>query len=447
MTTATTAASAVDADQAFSRPDTERELKGLVRLAGIALAVTFGIGGLWSVLATLSGAIIASGVMKVEANTKLVQHLEGGIVRRILVKEGQQVRAGQPVVELEDTEASASLSIVNDQLDAELAKLARLQAEIDAAPKIRFPEALLARRNDASLQRILQREEDHFKARKALMREQISRLTEQRQQAEAEIEGFGRQLGAAETSLGYLRQQEKSYEGLVEKKFVAPVRMLDAHRSVSEKEEKKFEYETLRAQARQKLADVQLRLSQITTNRYAENSRDMVETQTRILNLQERQLPFKESLKKRILLAPADGIVNAVRVHTEGGVVGPRETILEITPEKSELIAEARISPADVDEVRVGQTVEVEFSGMNRRVTPLVQGRVSMVSSDLLTDPANAQVKYFTVQVELKPSSPLTFEVRPGMPIAAYIKTRERTPLELWLDPLIGGLRKSLRET
>ena len=443
----TNSTSAADTAENFSRPQTELELKGMVRLTSIALVVTFGIGGLWSVLATLSGAVIAPGVIKVEANTKLVQHLEGGIVRRILVKEGQQVRAGQPVVELEDTEASSSLSIVNDQLDAELAKLARLQAEIDNAPKISFPEALLARKSDPSLQRILQREEDHFKARNALVREQISRLSEQREQAQAEIASLSRQLGAADASLGYLREQEKSYAGLVEKNFVAPVRMLDARRSVSEKEEKKYEYESLQAQAKQKLADIQLRLSQITTNRYAENSRDMVETQTRILNLQERQLPFKESLKKRILLAPADGVVNTVRAHTEGGVVGPRETILEITPEKSELIAEAHISPADVDEVRVGQPVEVEFSGMNRRVTPLVHGTVSMISSDLITDPANAQLKYFIVQVELKPAAPLTFQMRPGLPIAAYITTRERTPLELWLDPLIGGIRRALRES
>jgi len=443
----TNSTSAANTAENFSRPQTELELKGMVRLTSIALAVTFGIGGLWSALATLSGAVIAPGVIKVEANTKLVQHLEGGIVRRILVKEGQQVRAGQPVVELEDTEASSSLSIVNDQLDAELAKLARLQAEIDNAPRIRFPEALLARKSDPNVQRILQREEDHFKARNALVREQIARLSEQREQAQAEIASLSRQLGAADASLGYLREQEKSYAGLVEKNFVAPVRMLDARRSVSEKEEKKYEYESLHAQARQKLADIQLRLSQISTNRYADNSRDMVETQTRILNLQERQLPFKESLKKRILLAPTDGVVNTVRAHTEGGVVGPRETILEITPEKSELIAEAHISPADVDEVRVGQPVEVEFSGMNRRVTPLVHGKVIMVSSDIITDPANAQMKYFIVQVELKPAAPLTFQMRPGLPIAAYITTRERTPLELWLDPLIGGIRRALRES
>lgn len=437
----------ITSDRAFSREDTERELQGAVRLALIALALTFGVGGLWSALAPLAGAVIAQGVIKVEANTKLVQHLEGGIVRRILVKDGQRVTAGQPVVELEDTEASASLSIVNDQLDAELAKLARLQAEIDNAPRIRFPQALLARKADPSLQRILQREEDHFKARNALVREQIAKLNEQRQQAEAEIASLTRQLAAAEESLKYLKQQESSYAGLVDKNFVAPVRMLDARRAVSEKEEKKFEYEALRSQARQKLADVQMRLSQVTATRYAENSRDMVEAQTRILNLQERQLPFKDSLKKRILTAPAGGTVNATRIHTEGGVVGPRETILEITPDASAMIAETRISPADIDEVRVGQKVEVEFSGMNRRVTPLIHGRVAMVSSDLITDPANAQVKYFTVHVELTPTEPLNFEVRPGLPVAAYITTRERTPLEIWLDPLIGGIRKALRET
>lgn len=439
--------STTEGDRAFSRTDTEAELGLSVRVAWIALAVTFGIGGLWSVLAPLSGAVIAQGVIKVEASAQLVQHMEGGVVRRILVKDGQRVTAGEPVVELEDTEASASLSIVNDQLDAELAKLARLQAEIDNAPRVRFPEALLARKGEPGLQRIIQREEEHFRARNALVREQIDKLQEQKRQAEAEIASLERQLVAAEASLKYLREQETSYAGLVEKNFVAPVRMLDARRQVSEKEEKKFEYEALRSQARQKLADVQLRLSQVTTSRYADNSRDLVETQTRVLNLQERQLPFKESLKKRVLTAPAGGIVNAVRVHTEGGVIAPREAILEITPEKSAMIAEVRISPADVDEVRAGQEVEVEFSGMNRRVTSLVRGQVAVVSSDLITDPANAQVKFFNVRVELKPVAPLSFEPRPGMPVAAYIKTRERTPLEIWLDPLIGGIRKSLRET
>lgn len=443
----TTSLASVESDTPFSRGDTERELHGAVRLASIALFLTFGIGGLWSALAPLSGAIIAQGVIKVESSAQLVQHMEGGVVRRILVKDGQRVAAGQPVVELEDTEASASLAIVNSQLDAELAKLARLQAEIDNLPRIRFADSLTARKSNPDVSRILQREEDHFRARNAQVREQVEKLQEQKRQAEAEIASLDRQLSAADQSLKYLRDQENSYAGLVEKNFVAPVRMLDARRQVSEKEEKKFEYEALRSQARQKLADVQLRLGQIHTGRYADNSRDMVETQSRILNLQERQLPFKDSLKKRILSAPASGVVNAVRVHTEGGVIAPREPILEITPDKSGLIAEVRISPADVDEVRAEQEVEVEFSGMNRRVTSLVKGRVQMVSSDLITDPANAQVKYFVVRVELTPATPLSFEPRPGMPVAAYIKTRDRTPLEIWLDPLIGGIRKSLRET
>ncbi|MBI5900159.1 MAG: HlyD family type I secretion periplasmic adaptor subunit [Rhodocyclales bacterium] len=443
----TTSLASVESDPPFSRSDTEKELHGAVRLASIALFVTFGIGGLWSVLAPLSGAVIAQGVIKVESSAQLVQHMDGGVVRRILVKDGQRVAAGQPVVELEDTEASASLAIVNSQLDAEVAKLARLQAEIDNVPRIRFPESLTARKSNTDVNRILQREEDHFLARNAQLREQLEKLQEQKRQAEAEIASVDRQVSAADQSLKYLRDQETSYAGLVEKNFVAPVRMLDARRQVSEKEEKKFEYEALRSQARQKLADVQLRLGQIHTGRYADNSRDMVETQSRILNLQERQLPFKDSLKKRILSAPASGVVNAVRVHTEGGVIAPREPILEITPDTSGLIAEVRISPADVDEVRPGQEVEVEFSGMNRRVTSLVKGRVQVVSSDLITDPANAQLKYFVVRVELTPATPLSFEPRPGMPVAAYVKTRDRTPLEIWLDPLIGGIRKSLRET
>jgi HlyD family type I secretion membrane fusion protein len=236
-------------------------------------------------------------------------------------------------------------------------------------------------------------------------------------------------------------------EQLYAQKFVSNSRLLDARRNTSEKEEKKSEFESMQAQARQRLADLELRLETLESNRMLENSKDLVETQNRILNLRERLKPARELLERRIVRSPATGTVNVLRAHTQGGVVGPRDSIAEIVPDKSQLVAEVRVNPADIDEVKAGQEVEIELSGLNRRATPLLEGKVNFVSPDLNTDPANQAVKYFIARVGLNSPPPNSVAISSGMPVSAYIRTRKRSPLDLWLDPLIGGIRKSMRET
>lgn len=428
-------------------PGTEEEIRRLRRLAAIILFIMVGVIGTWSVLANLSGAVVAMGVIKVEESPKLVQHASGGIIRRILVREGQAVSAGEPLFELEDVEASASMAIIRDQLASEMARLARLQAESAEAEAIRFPPELVARSSEPHIDILLQRERTLFQARDKLFRDQLRGLKEQQQELKAEIASLRGRIEAAEQSLSYLREQEKMLEALQTQGFVSQARMLEIRRAISEKLENKLEYETLKAQAGQKLVDLETRLGQIRENRLSENAQDMVEAQTRITDLRERLKPLEDALQRRLIKSPASGIINSIRVHTEGGVVGPGQTILEITPEESELIAVLRINPADIDELHPGQFAEVEFSGMNRRVTPPVPGRVIFISSDLNQDPANANLHFFIARIALTPDRPLGFQVKPGMPVTAYVETQARTPLEMWLDPLLGGLRKSMRES
>lgn len=423
------------------------EVRRLILISAAILAAFFGVLGLWSVITELYGAVVAQGVIKVEANVKLVQHVEGGVVKRIFVKEGQHVRLGDLILELEDTEANASLAMASDQLDAELAKLARLRAEMSNFPTIQFPPELSARYSDPSIKTLLKNEEHLFNARIQMLGDQLGRMREQKKAVLAEIASLTNQIQAADKSLVYLLEQEKMNESLHAQNFVANTRLLDVRRSTAEKEEKKFEFESIRAQAQQKLADLELRLSSLALTRLNENSRDFVESQNKIANLRERVRPAKEILERKLVRSPATGIVNILRAHTQGGVVSPRDQIAEVVPDQSRLLAEVRVNPSDIDEVHEGQEVEIELSGLNRRATPLLRGSVSFVSPDLNTDQANPAVKYFVVRVGFATDNPRQVTVSPGMPVAAYIRTKKRSPLELWLDPITSSIRKSFRET
>ncbi|MGE5522808.1 MAG: HlyD family type I secretion periplasmic adaptor subunit [Rhodospirillaceae bacterium] len=426
---------------------TEAEARRLVILSVAVLAILFGGLGIWSVLAQLNGAVVAPGVMKVEANVKLVQHAEGGIVRQIFVKEGENVKAGDPIMELEDVDAGASMSTLRDQLDAELAKQARLTAEIRNAKAIDFPEELASRKGEATVAALMRNESELFRAHVAMLSAQAAGLRDQKSAIEAQIESLARQIAAADKSLDYLKQQENMAATLHAQNYVSNARLLDARRSIAEKEEKRFEFESLRAGARQRLADTEMRLQNVRAVQLAESSKELVETQAKILALRERLKPARDALERRIVRAPASGKINVLRAHTVGGVVAARDPIAEIVPEQSQLVAEVRINPADIEEVHPGQEVEVELSGLNRRVTPLLRGKLAFVSPDLNTDPATPTARFFIARAGIAEAPPADVHIAPGMPVAAYIKTRERSPLELWLDPLIGAIRKSLRET
>lgn len=426
--------------------DTIREIRQLARLAFIIAVFLLGGIGLWSAIATLNGAVIASGVIKVDTDPKFVQHETGGVVRKILVREGQQVAAGDVLFELEDIQAGAALGSVNDQLAADMAKIARLEAENSGAKHVRFPEALLARRAEPQIALLLERESALFQARSRLYADQTQGLQAQQKELLSEQQSLERRIKAADESLDYLDQQLGMFETLQTKGFVSSARLIEIKRAKSEKQESRLEYEMLRSQAAQKLVDAGLRLSQLRESRVTDNARDIVELQARINEMHQRERPLQDSMTRRLVRAPASGIVNAIRVTTEGGVVRPGETILEITPNEVDRLAEVKVNPADIEQVRQDQDVELEFAGLNRRVTPLVAGKVAFVSSDLIRDQANPQIQYFNVRVVLTPAEPLNFAIKAGMPVTAFITTQERTPLEIWLDPIIGGLRRTLRE-
>lgn len=427
--------------------DTAREAQTIVRRALVLIGVLFGGVGLWSSLATLHGAVVAPGVTRTEVTTQAVQPAEGGVVRRIFIAEGAHVTAGDPIVELDSAEAHATHASVRDQLDAALARHARLTAEIRGHSSIAFPRPLQERAREAGVAALVRSESELFHARRHLIAEQAAKLRDQAHAIEAQIRSNDEQVAAAQKSLGYLKQQEEMNVALHEQRFVSSARLLDARRSAAEKEEKRFEFEALGAAARQRLADVEMRLSGLRAAQLAEATKEIVEMEARILALQERLKPVSDALERRIVRAPATGTVNLLRANTAGGVVAARETIAEIVPADTLLMTEVRVNPADIEEVHTGQEAEIELSGVNRRSVPLLRGKVTFVSPEAHSDPATPSLRYFLVRAALTDTLPDRVTLTPGMPVTVYIRTRSRSPLELWLDPLLGGFRKALRES
>ncbi len=429
------------------------EGRRIARSGLILIAVFFGGLGLWSLFAPLSGAVIVPGVVKVFSERKTVQHREGGIVKEILVKNGDRVKRGQPVILLEEVQVSAVVELLRQQLDAELAKAARLAAEAGRRPAIAFPEALLARRGAPKVAVTLRSEQAQFDARRTLLDSQVSLLRSQMRQIEEEIRGLSSQVRSADEYVALMREELRMNEQLYEKNFVAYPRLLEIKRRLAEKEEKRGEYHSLIAQGKQKLSEIELRVATLLANYVREATDLLKESERTIADLREKLRPAEDAFERLEIAAPIDGEVVGLRVFTAGGVIGPREPLMDIVPLDAPLVVEGKMQVQDIDEVRVGQKAEVMFSAYKRRTTRMVDGKVTYLSADRLaeTAPGSPAPYYFLVHVEVGKAELKSLgsdiQLTPGMPAEAYIKTRERPAIMYLLEPVTDTLRKAFRES
>ena len=415
----------------------------------IVIALFFGVFGGWAVLAPLAGAIIVEGSVKVDSYRKTVQHLEGGIVREILVKVGDQVQQGQPLILLNEIQASAVVDVLRIQHAGEMAKAARLRAEKGRQKTIAFPESL-AGSTDPRMSALLSAEKASFEARRQLVDSQALLLRTQIGEVREEIKGLESQIKFADQYIGYTREELAINERLIKENFVAYTRILTLKRQIVEKEEDRGEFVALVSQAKQKISERELRIITLYDNYVKEATEELRDVERRIADLEERLRPSQDQLQRMTISAPIAGEVVGLKVTTVGGVIAPRESLMDIVPRNPRVIAEGRVQVADIDEVTVGQRVEVMLSAYKRRTTPKVSGKITYVSGDTLTDPGPNAMPYFLVHIEVDPASlaeignlPLT----PGMPVTAFVRTRERTLLHYMLEPITDTLRRSLRES
>jgi epimerase transport system membrane fusion protein len=407
------------------------------------------VGGffLWASFAPLSGAVIADGKIKITTNRKTIQHLEGGIVKEILVKDGDRVKLGQPLIVLEDTRNSAELNILRDQYDALLAKEARLFAEKTLAARINFPNSLIEP-SSALKKELINREMAIFNSKRKMLNDQISLLRAELSHAKEAANSYQSQLTAIEENIKYKEEQLSMRESLHQKNFVGKADVLNFRQSLTDKKElfgaQSADFNNTKA----RISELELRVID-TKNRYIQEadseSKDVNQQMTEIA---ERIRPAEDTLKRRVIVAPIDGQVISLKVTTLGGVVPPGQPIMDIVPVSDDLVIEVRVKNTDIDTVYPGQKAEVQLNAYNQRTTPMVAGEVLYVAGDAVEDQQSNQLYYPAhVQIDKAAFKDLKHvKIEPGMPATAFIRTQQRTFMEYLLSPVTQRFRHTFKE-
>jgi HlyD family type I secretion membrane fusion protein len=377
-----------------------------------------------------------------------VQHQEGGIVKEVLVRDGQRVTAGEPLIVLGDVAVNATLDMLRVHLVSERARAARLEAEEAMRARVVFPPEVLAERQDPRIAEVLAKEASLFASRRAALDGQVALLRDQIKQATEEVAALDQQINAEERALQLQREELAVNQALIEKGYVTKTRILLLQRAVAEYESRQSEHRSEQAKSRQKMTDLELRiLAQRDSYRQAAAT-ELKQTLGRVHELEQRVRPALDAVKRQAIVAPVAGEVVALRFTAPGMVIGPREPILDIVPAEPRLVIEARIRPEDVAYVRQGSDVDIRFTSFKYRTTRLVEGRAFYVSADRLVDHATNQPYYATL-IEADPQSLKAaggLPIQAGMPAEVFIRTDARTLLEYLLDPVTAYFRRGLRE-
>jgi HlyD family type I secretion membrane fusion protein len=414
----------------------------------LAILIAFGAGGTWAALAPLTSAIIASGVLKVTDNRKTVQHLEGGIVKEILVRDGERVEAGQPLITLQDERVSATLQLLLKRRDARHAKAARLRAERDYLPTPVFSDDLYRRAEHTRVADILMMETRLFATGRRALQRQLELLASQAAEIDREIDSHKAQLHAEETAADLLAQELAANERLRQRQAVATVTVLGLKRRLEEYRARRSALNAAIARARQRAAELELR-GETLRNEYTKSAADgLAVVENESIELEERLRVARDAVRRQSVEAPIGGDVVALKVFTVGGVIRPGEPLLDIVPSAEPLMIEVRLNVDDIDNVRLGMLADVRLTAYAARTTPLLSGTLEYFSADQLIDPTTG-TPHYVAHIRVVPKSLAgagEINLLPGMHAEVFLKTAERTALDYLLGPMTESLRRALRE-
>lgn len=428
----------------------ERSLRLWPRIVGglsLVVVLVVGCGG-WAAIAKLEGAIVASGTVKVDENLKEVQHRDGGIVKTLSIRQGDFVREGQILATLDDVQIKAELLIVRSQLGEALGRQARLIAERDNLPSIEFP-ADLGRISTAS-EVVIQGERRLFAGNKLGRDSQKEQLELSVSQTLEEIKGMEARLAAKEHEIQLVGAERDKLDALFEKKIVEYTRVYSAHRDWARILGERGEISAGIARAKVRASEIRVQIIAVDQNASTEAQRDLRTVDARIAELSERKLAIEDRLSRTEIRSPVAGYVNELFIHTVGGVITPAAKIATIVPQHAELKFEIKISPADIDQVREGQSARVRLTAFNRNTTPEMKGSVVMLSPASARDPSNGQ-EYYVAFVNLLPTEDAIaklhgFKLVPGMPAEVFISTQERTAASYLVKPFTDQMNRAFRE-
>jgi HlyD family secretion protein len=420
-------------------------------LAG-ALVIGLGLGGfcLWAAAAPLAGAAIAPGVISPDGSRRTVQHLEGGIIQRILVEDGSVVRAGDPLIVLEDVQARAGHDVLRARFHTLAAAQARLLAEQAGAADIRFPDWLIeATGNDATALEAMVAQRQLFRTRAQGLADRRAILAQRIAQLREEIAGLEAQIMADGRQIELIAGEIEGLEHLYRKGLTPKTRLLELQREQSDIEGDRAERRARIARAHQAIGETELQIIAQGTALLDEANEELSGVQAELAEVEQRLAASRDVLARTLIKAPSAGTVVELRFHTAGGVIRPGEPVLDIVPDDEELLVDARVSPLDIDVVAPGLPAQIILPAFKQRHLPRIEGRVRRVSADAIVDPHSGE-RYFAARIEVDPTQLAALEppvaLAPGMPAEVYITIAERTMLDYLLQPVFDSLRRAFRE-
>ena len=419
-------------------------------LAGSALVGIFIIGaGTWSAMAPLESAAVAMGTVVSDSHRKTVQHLEGGIIAAILVRDGDAVKAGQTLLRLDDTKARTTAAALTGQLWDAKAREARLLAERDEAEAISFPADLLAAKGDPTVAAAISGQQKIFDTRRSLEESKIAAIHERINQVHQEIAGHQAEVTAFDERTKLLKEEIAGVQMLVNKGLERKPHLLQLQRDLAEMDGKRADTQAQIAKAKQIIAESEIDILSLKNDRQKDVADELRDTQKKKHELEEQVQAATDVLARTDVKAPEDGIVTDLRVHTTGGVIQAGEALMDLVPQSDRLVVEARIRPEDIDRVHEGLTAEVRLLPYKQRRTPPLDATVIYVSADRLVDKRTDQ-PYFAAKLRIdeKELAKLGKEVKlvPGMPSEAMIQTGETTVAAYALSPILDSFHRAFRE-
>ena len=422
-----------------------RRIIGRGRL--IILVFIVGFFG-WAALAPLGSALMAPGVIVVESHRKAIQHLEGGIVREIHVGDGQLVSAGQLLIKLDDTQARSSLDMLAGEADAMAAQEARLSAERDGKDHVDFPADLTARAGDPHVADAMRGELSTFDARRQTLTKEIDILTQRNEQNARIVAGLRFEAKSIDQQAALIDRETASVQSLYDKGLSTLPRLLALQRQAADLGGQRGQIAEKIAQVQLSSGENELQVMNLKNQQLSDVVKDLRDVQTKRFDLLDRLKGAHDVLARLTVVAPVSGKIVELTVHTKGAVIKPGETIMEIVPQKDALQVEAHVRPEDAESLYAGMTARVNLSAFQQRRLPMIEGVVTNISADRITDPRTGQA-YFTVELTVD-RTPLKdypdAHIIPGMPVEVAIDTGTRTALDYFVEPISDVFRRGMRE-
>ena len=414
----------------------------------IAMLILVGGFGTWAVMAQITGAVITTGQIEVDRNRQVVQHPDGGVVTEILVDEGDQVAEGALLIRLDSSVLTSELAIVEGQLFEILARQGRLQAERDGEDTLSF-DPVLSEGGDSAAE-LMQGQERLFEARGESIDRATEQLSQQRAQIASQMDGIAAQQTALDRQRALIAEELADQQSLLDRGLAQASRVLALQREEASLLGRVGELTASAAQAGERMTELDIQILGLTTTRREEAITQLRDLQYSRLELAERRQTLRTQLERLDIRAPVSGIVYGLQVFAPRSVIRPADPVLFIVPQDRPLVIATQVQLTDIDQIFVGQDVTLRFSALDQRRTPELKGTVTLVSADAFQD-QNAGLSYYRAEVQMNDGEidklPEGSTLIPGMPVEAFVRTADRSPMDYLLKPLSDYFAKAFRES